>query len=138
MRVHDRFRFSSILVPATLLLALGCADGLNVIGPENQLEVTNATGQLQFQVSNLVDVTDVRRYDWQNTGTRATIDVSEAVASGTAILTIRDANGVVVYREDIADDSDGTTPEGVPGTWQIEVTLTNVTGTFNFRVQKTT
>jgi hypothetical protein len=46
--------------------------------------------------------------------------------------------GTVVYEADIADDQDGFTAEGVAGTWRIEVRLSGTTGTFNFRVQKTT
>lgn len=138
MRLTHMGRFSWTLLPAALLLAVACGDSANLIGPENQIEVTNAIDQFQFQLTALDDVTDTRRYDWQNTGTQATIDVSQAITDGSAILTIRDAAGVVMYEADIADDSDSTTPEGVPGTWQIEVILTRTTGTFNFRVQKTT
>jgi hypothetical protein len=54
------------------------------------------------------------------------------------MLVIRDADDAVMYEGDIADDNDGTTQDGVPGTWRIEVVLTNVSGTFNFRVQKAT
>ena len=103
-----------------------------------QLEVTSATDQFQFQLTALDQVTDSRSYDWQNTGAKATVDVSQEITGGSAILTIRDANGDVMYQADVADDSDGSTPEGAPGIWQIEVVLTNTTGTFNFRVQKAT
>jgi hypothetical protein len=115
----------------------GCHEA-NVIGPANQLEVTNAVDQFQFQVTDLVEVDDVRSYTWQNTGTQATIDISQAVTSGSAFLTILDADGTILYQEDIAEDQDTTTPVGVAGMWQIEVRLESTTGTFNFRVQKVT
>lgn len=136
-RVYIRSLSFAVLAGSVLLLN-GCGASANVIGPENQLEVTNATDQLQFQLTALDEVTDSRSYDWQNTGAKATVDVSQEITGGSAILTIRDANGAVMYQADIADDSDGSTPEGAPGTWQIEVVLTNTTGTFNFRVQKAT
>ena len=120
------------------LLVTGCDDSSTGIGPENQLEVTNALDQFQFQLTALDDVSDRRSYDWENTGTQATIDISQAITGGSAVLTILDAAGTVMYEADIAEDSDGTTPPGVAGTWQIEVVLTRTTGTFNFRVQKTT
>lgn len=126
------------LVIAAALLGTGCDGGAGVIGPANELEVTNAVDQFQFQVSDLSNVTDTRRYDWQNTGTRATVDVSQAITGGSAVLIIRDADGAVMYEADIADDSDGTTPVGIAGTWTIEVTLFDASGTFNLRVQKTT
>ncbi len=127
---------SSAMLLAVALLT-GCG-GSNLIGPENELEVTNALDQFQFQVSDLVEVDDTRSYTWENTGTQATIDVSQAITGGVAFLTILDADGTVMYQEDIADDSDTTTPVGVPGQWRIEVRLESATGTFNFRVQKST
>ena len=129
---------SVALLPGAVFLLSGCGDSANVIGPQNQLEVTNATDQFQFQLTALDQVTDSRSYDWQNTGTKATIDVSQEITGGSAILTIRDANGDVMYQGDIAGDGDGSTPDGAPGTWKIEIVLTNTTGTFNFRVQKVT
>lgn len=114
-----------------------CGDS-NVIGPDNQLEVTSATDNFQLQVSALNDVSQTLEYAWQNTGTQGTVDISQAITSGTAILTIRDADGTVVYQEDIADDSDGQTTVGVAGGWGITVVLDGVSGTFNFRVQRTT
>lgn len=122
---------------ALVLVLAGCSDS-NGIGPENQLEVTNALNNFQFQVSALDEVTETLTYSWQNQGTQATIDVSQAVTGGTALLTITDANGTVVYQEDIADGVDGTSSVGVAGTWTIRVALDRVTGTFNFRVQRTT
>ena len=131
------------LIPWTValtafLLAGACGDSSNGIGPENQLEVTNAVDQFQFQLTALNDVTDRRGYDWENTGTRATIDITQAIVAGSATLKILDAAGSVVYEEDIAEEKDVTTPEGVAGTWRIEVVLARVKGTFNFRAQKTT
>jgi hypothetical protein len=120
------------------LLLTGCEDSSTGIGPENQLEVTNMVDQFQFQLTALNDVSDSRGYNWENTGTQATIDISEAISGGSATLTILDAAGTVMYEADIAGDGDGTTPVGLSGTWRIEVVLAGTTGTFNFRVQKTT
>lgn len=127
----------TVLLAAMTVLAAAC-DDTNLIGPANQLEVTNAVDQFQFQLTDLADVDDVRSYTWENTGTQATIDVSQAITGGSALLTITDADGAIMYQEDIADDSDATTPVGVAGMWQIEVRLESATGTFNFRVQKVT
>lgn len=120
------------------LLVSGCSDSTNLIGPSNQLEVTNATDQFQFQVSALDKVTDSRTYTWQNTGGSATLDVSEEITGGSVVLTIRDADGQVVYDGNLAQSGNGTTSQGAPGSWTISVVLTEVTGTFNFRVQKAT
>jgi len=133
-----RSRTFSIILSATLLIATGCGDSSNGIGPENQLEVTNAVDQFQFQLTALDKVTDRRSYDWENTGTLATIDISQAITGGSATLTIRDADNMVLYDSEIVQENETTTPAGVSGTWEIEVVLNNATGTFNFRVQKAT
>ena len=122
---------------AVTLVAAGC-DSANTIGPENELEVTNATDSFQFQVTALETVTETVSYSWQNTGPQATLDISQAISGGAALLTVTDADGTIVYQEDIRDDSDGTTAVGVAGSWTIRVELSDVTGTFNFRVQRTT
>ena len=129
--------FSPILL-GILLLIPGCEDSSVGIGPENQLEVTNAVDQFQFQLTALDKVTDRRTYDWENTGTQATIDISQAITGGSVILRIRDAEGTVVYDAEIAQENETTTPAAVAGTWEVEVVLRNSTGTFNFRVQKAT
>ena len=100
--------------------------------------MTNAADQFQFQLTALDNVTDTRSYQWEISGASATIDVTQSITAGSALLTIRDADGTVMYQADLADETDATTPAGAPGTWSIEVVLTGVTGTFNFRVQKTT
>ena len=136
-RTRTRWLAGALLSGAMLCMA-GCGDDQNLIGPENQLEVQNQVDQFELQLSALADVTDRRTFEWQNTGTRATLDVSEEVLGGSAILTVRDADGTVLYEADIADDHDATTPAGTAGLWMIELELTHTTGTFNFRIQKTT
>jgi len=126
------------ILASALILAGGCESASNGIGPENQLEVTNAIDQFQFQLTALDKVSDQRTFDWENTGTRATVDVSQAITSGSATLTIRGAGGAVVYDAEIGAAIDETTMPGIAGMWRIEVDLTNATGTFNFRVQKST
>ncbi len=67
----------------------------------------------------------------------ASINHSSAVTAGTATLTIKDAAGTQVYLGALASSGTVmTSPSGVSGNWTIIVTLTNVSGTLNFRVQK--
>ena len=133
-----RLNQKTISALGALAILLSACGGSNLIGPDNQLEVTNATDQFQFQLTALANVTDSRTYTWVNTGAQATIDVSQAITGGTAFITIRDADGTVMYSADAAEDNDTTTQPGTAGDWQIEVRLTDTNGTFNFRVQKAT
>ena len=120
------------------LLALtgaGCGDS-NVIGPSNQLEVTNATDNFQFQASNLVDITQSLAYTWTNTGTQANINQSGSLAGGTALLIVRDPSGNEVYRRSLSETGSFVTGTGAAGAWRIELRLSKLTGVVNFRVQK--
>jgi hypothetical protein len=127
------------LLAASLLssaLTLGCGSDVNPIGPSNQPQITNATDSFQFQASNLVRVTQTLTYTWANTGTQANVDQSGVITDGTATLIVRDAAGNQVYNRSLRDTGSFTSTSGTSGSWQIEVRLTDVTGTVNFRVQK--
>ena len=133
---HPRKSVRTLLFGA-LVITVACTDTVSPIGPDNQLNVTNEIDQFELGVVNLDEVTETQRFDWENTGTQATIDVNQSITDGSAILTVRDADGTVLYQEDVAQDSDGNTPEGVPGTWEIEIVFDETSGTFNFSVERT-
>ncbi|HET9424000.1 MAG TPA: hypothetical protein VFO55_01410 [Gemmatimonadaceae bacterium] len=115
-----------------LVLAMGCSDPLAPFDPE----VTSATDNFQLQASNVTSMTSTVTYDWANTGTRATINHSTTTTAGTAAIVIRDAAGTVVYTKTLVPSLNEPTLVGVAGTWKIELTMTNYSGTLNFRAQK--
>ena len=139
MQLQSMFTRSGKLVAFALvaLVAFGC-ESTNLIGPQNQLEVGTAADNFQFQVSGLDNVTENLSYDWENTGTQASIDISEQLTAGTAIVTITDADGAVVHQEDLSQDNDTDTAVGTAGTWRIDVQFDGSTGTVNFIVQRKT
>ena len=120
----------------TGVVLAACGDNANLIGPSNQPQITNATDNFQYQASNLVDVSQVLTYTWANTGTSANVDQSGVVGSGTAVLILKDANGVERYNKSLRETGSFTSATGAAGNWTIEVRLTDVSGTLNFRVQK--
>lgn len=123
---------------AALVFAAGfvACDGTNVIGPENQLEVTNVVDSFQWQVTDLDDVTQTLTYAWQNTGDRADVNQSATLGSGSAFLRIEDSSGEEVYSRPLTENGTFSTMAGSAGTWTIRVTLDRARGTVNFRVQK--
>lgn len=117
-------------------LLAACSDSANVIGPSNQLQVTNATDDFQFQVSNLASVQQTLRYTWTNTGDSASINQASAITGGTATLTIKDPAGTVVYQSPLTTNGTFHSIKATTGAWRIEVKFANTDGTVNFRVQK--
>ena len=118
-----------------LAFVAACGDS-NPIGPSNQPEVGNNTDNFQFQASNLTSTSQTLTYSWVNTGTAANVDQSGAISSGQATVTLRDAANAQVYSGDLRNTGTFISSSGGSGTWRIEVHLTDVTGTLNFRVQK--
>ena len=53
-----RLNRKTILALGALAILLSACGDSNLIGPENQLEATNATDQFQFQLTALANVTD--------------------------------------------------------------------------------
>ncbi len=117
------------------LAALGCSSE-NTIGPANQLQVTNAPDNFQWQVSNLANVTQTLSYSWANTGDSASINQASSLTGGTAALTVRGPTGTVLYQSGLQANGTFQSQRGTAGTWTIQVTLSKADGTLNFRVQK--
>ncbi len=121
---------------ALLAVAIAACDGGNVIGPDNQPEITNATDNFQWQVSNLDNVTQTLTYNWQNTGTSANVNQATSPSGGSATLIVRDADGAQLYSRSLSETGTFQTDSGTAGAWTIVVELSGASGTFNFRVQK--
>lgn len=119
------------LLPLLALTALACSDPLAPYQPE----VTNAPGNFQFQATAMQSVTLTRDYTWSNSGTRANVDQSSAITGGTAVLTVRDAQGTQVYTSNLTTGGSTTTSAGTAGNWTIRIVFTTVSGTVNFRLQ---
>ena len=127
-----------LILGFTLSFALAaCGDG-NPIGPSNQPEVANNPDNFQFQASNLVRTTQTLTYTWTNTASVANVDQSGRIDSGEATLSLRDASGQEVYSRTLTSTGTFKSSSGTAGSWRIEVRLTGVTGTVNFRVQRGT
>lgn len=134
MRVNSRRWIVESAVIA--LTALTACSGDNIIRPGNQLEVTNATDDFQWQVSNLRNVTQTLTYDWANTTDSANVNQASIVSGGSATLTIRAPSGIVVYQSGLENNGTFHSQKATAGTWRIEVALNDTDGTLNFRVQR--
>jgi hypothetical protein len=64
------------------------------------------------------------------------VNISSSVATGQAVLEIRDALGTTLFGRSLAGNGTYTTSEATSGTWSIIVRLDGVDGAINFRVEK--
>jgi len=134
LEIHRRF-LTTFLVLAATLWACG---GDNPLGPDSQVQISRAPDHFLLQVRFMENGTDNLTYNWPNTGTQATIDVSQSIGSGSVILIIKDHEGTVVHQDDITNDDSTETAVGVTGDWTIEIQILNATGTFDLSIQKKT
>lgn len=128
------FKGTRRLVAAGSIIVAACSDG--AAAPGREPEIVNATDNFQYQISDIQNFSGTYTYSWQNTGTAATVNQSASISSGTATLTLRDANGLLVYTRSLADNGTFSSTAGAAGTWTIRVAYSGVDATVNFRADK--
>ena len=137
MRVMTSIPIRGIALAALVFLAACSSDP--VAPPGIQPQITNLTDAFSFQITNLNTVTGTYDYTWQNTGTLARVTHStNAGATGTATLVLRDAVGTQVYSGTLASSGQPvSSPAGVAGAWTVRLVFTGYSNTqVNFAVAK--
>ena len=121
-----------------LILVAACGDGPTA-PPGIQPQITNLTDAFSYQVSAVQDVTGSTTRLAEPTGTLAKIShASDAGATGTATVVVRDAAGTQVYSGQLASSGQPvSSPTENAGTWTISVVYSNYSNTqVNFAVSK--
>jgi hypothetical protein len=131
------FRLVPVAALTALMLVGGCGDDPTAPGIEPQ--ITNLSDAFSYQVSSIQSFTGTYSYTWQNTGTVAKIThASDAGATGSATLTVRDAEGAQVYSGQLATSGEPLSdPVGASGAWTITLVYSDYSNTqVNFAVLK--
>ena len=103
--------FSRAAAIIALALVAGCGDGPTA--PGIQPQITNITDAFSYQVSSIQNFSGTYNYTWQNTGTVAKIThASDAGATGTATLTVKDGDGTQVYTGELASSGQSLSAGG--------------------------
>jgi len=131
-----RARFLLQAIASLLLIAAASGCGNDPVSPGRDWQVNNAPDTFQFQATAMENYTKTLQYSWSNSGTTANVDQSSSVTDGSAMLSLRDANGTQVYSRTLGQNGSFSSTAGVPGTWTVTLTLSKTTGTLNFRAQK--
>jgi hypothetical protein len=126
----------TLSITVLLVVLSACGDSKSALDPKFQPQVGNQPDSFQFQTTGITNVTQTLHYVWQNNGIAATINQACSVTGGMATITLKDASGWAVYSADLRANGTFPSTTGTSGAWTIDVVLTNVSGTLNFRVQK--
>ena len=118
-----------------LILMVGCSSNSTAPLAAFQPEIVNNADDFQFQATDVTNVSTQIAYDWSNSGTQATVNHSSAITGGSASVMLYDHNDSLVYSSGLVASLNEASSVGTPGSWRLVVTLTNCTGTLNFRAQ---
>jgi hypothetical protein len=118
------------------LLVTGCTKDKNNSLSAFKPEITNTADDFQLQATNVVNTSTSITYTWRNNGVTANIDKSGILSSGSATVTVLDANGLKVYTSDLSTTGSDVSTTGVAGDWKIQLKLTTYNGTLSLRLQK--
>lgn len=133
----------AIFAVSALLLASFVAFGCSFGKQDNPIasyepEVYNETDNFQFQVTGADKIDAVVEYQWNNTGTQASVDHSTETVEGSATLILFDANHNQVYTSDLLASSTSESSPGTAGAWTVRIVFNDFSGTANFRAEKLT
>ena len=133
IRSHKCVLFVLVTLSALSFGLTGCSN--NSLSPF-QPEIGNASDNFQFQATAIENTSTMVTYSWNNSSTMAKVNQSSAITRGNAVVVLSDANRTEVYRRTLGVNGDSTSSAGVAGVWTVTVTLTNLSGTLNFRAEK--
>lgn len=125
----------SVLGMIIFPLASGCSSSSNPLAAF-QPEIANNPDSFQFQATGISNVSTTVDYVWQNSGQRVTINQSSAITGGSATVKLYSPDLVERYSASLATNGTFQSDTATSGAWRIRVTLTNLSGTLNFRAQK--
>jgi len=127
--------FTGLLLILSITLA-GCGKSTPASLAPFEPEIVNTQDAFQLQATNVSNVSTTLVYSWKNSGAQATINHSTTTTAGSTLLTVKDSLGTTVYSKALSPSLNEPTAGGVPGTWSGTLTLTNYSGTLNFRAEK--
>jgi len=104
--------------------------------PDTIEHVDNKGDDFSFDLPQQSDFSGTLRYQWSNSGSTATINLSAVPTAGIGTITIQDADTRQVFTGNALEAGTFTTESGRPGTWIVTVLLVRIEGRLTFRLQK--
>jgi hypothetical protein len=129
--------FAVLLGAGALAMLSACADTIvKILGPENNVQITNTTDAFRFQAWDLDNVHDEVTETWSNTGPRAQILHRNFVHHGSGRLTILDADSVLVHESPLEYQLDLESSAGTPGDWTVTIEFFGAKGRVDVQLSK--
>src|SRR5262245_24422921 len=119
----------------TIALASACEDPPAVLGPDNNMTLTNQPGLFHFVAHGLDNVIQDTNFTWVSLDSQANVVHNSIVIHGAGAINILDANGVLVSTSSFVYEADSLTRKGAPGNWTIQFQFKGATGKVDVTVE---
>ena len=120
-------------VMAAIVVASGCASfSAERTGAELLASNEPNVFQLSFNASTVS--TETNLYAWHNDNALVVIQQSGQLTGGSARLTLKDADGTVVYDGDLSRTGSFVADSGATGVWTVAFDLFSATGSIVFSI----
>ena len=133
-------KLRSRLAPAMLFLALlgggAIHCGSEAVSGPFQPQVSNVPDNFQLDASGLSSVSMTVTYSWPNSANHAQVTSSLASTAGSSSLVIKDGTGTPLYNKTLTPNVNDVTGAGTIGTWVIQLTLSNYSGSISVGAKK--
>lgn len=116
-------------------LCAAAACGGDPAGPAFRPDALATADSFRFRAAGLDRTSDTLVYPWNNPLDSARVIHTSAVTAGSGTLTVRSPGGLVLYQSSVAASGTFGMMRSVAGPWSIEVRLTAIKGSFEFRIE---
>ena len=99
-------------------------------------KVVNDVNNFSLQVADIKHVNKSSEYDWENEGTKASIQMSNTLDEGSGTIKIKDNDGNVVFSNSLDEIGVFESDEGTSGMWKIIFEFNDASGSLNVNVKK--
>ena len=132
-------RARPLALPVVFALAsalAGCGEGDGTTDPAFSPTVSSVVDTFRLAATATTPVTRALSYTFRNTGAAATVEQASAVTAGSAFVVLRDSTGTLLYSKDLSQAGTFASFAGEPGTWRVEISLADVTGSLDLEVRR--
>jgi hypothetical protein len=118
-----------------LALCAVAACGGDPSGPAFRPDALATPDSFRFRAAGLDRTSDTLTYTWNNPLDSARIIHTSAVTAGSGTLTVRSPGGLVLYESSVATSGTFGIMRSIAGPWSVEIRLTAIKGSFEFRIE---
>lgn len=124
-----------LVLALVLSAAAAAACGGSPSEPAYRPDALATPDSFRFRAAGLDQTSDTLTYGWNNSRDSARVSHISAITAGSGTLTVRAPGGSVLYQGSLAANGTFGITRSVAGSWSVEVRLTAMKGSFEFKIE---